>query len=97
MKSDAKYTLVQHSGFGYGGDRQFMMAVELRQVDGRQIESVKKAGGVLFSTYTEADEAEQSENYPSDVKGLIPCVLGSFHTKSKIDDLKVYIPKARKP
>jgi len=94
MKSDMKYTLVQHSGFGYAGDRQFMKAVELRPVEGRQIEAVKKAGGLLFDTYEQADKAEQSENYPPDVNGLIPCCLGTFH-RSTVDKLKVYVPKSK--
>lgn len=86
-----KYTLVQHSGYGYGGKLGFRLAVEVRQIEGKEIERVEKAGGVLFDTFREADEAENRENYPPGVEGIYPRVRGRFH-KTKVDQLAIYLP-----
>lgn len=91
-----KWTLVQHSGFGYGGDRQFARAVENASVDTkRDLGAVIKVGGVLFDTYQESSDAEYKENYPNPDMGITPFCRGSF-AKSKIDGLKIYIPSKEK-
>lgn len=91
MKKDWKWTLVQHSGFGFGYKLQFRLAVEERIVEGPDIERVRKAGGVLFETYEEAMGAEELENYPPGVEGLIPRVRGTFH-RNKVKGLAIYLP-----
>ena len=89
---ESKYTLVQHSGYGYGGKPEFMAAVETRQISGKEIDRVKKVGGVVFDAFHEADEAENRENYPPGVKGIIPRVRGRFHPTAAVDRLKIYLP-----
>lgn len=88
---ETKWTLVQHSGFGYAEKPGFRLAVEMREVTGKGIERVKKAGGVLFDTYSECSEAEDRENYPPGVDGILPTVRGTFH-KLQIDGLALYLP-----
>lgn len=95
QNSDTKYTLVCHSGWGYGGNPQFRLAVESRMIEGREIEKVKNVGGLVFDTYDKADKAEQRENYPPGVDGLIPCVRGSF-SKKKVDGLAIYLPDSKR-
>ena len=86
------YTLVQHSGFVVAGKMDFKYAVELRSLGGTSAETILEAGGLIFETYTEASRAEFNENYPPDVHGLIPRVLGSF-SEIKAQGQKIYIPK----
>lgn len=88
----SKYTLVQHSGYGYAGKPEFQAAVELKEIKGKEIDKVKRAGGAVFDDYREGSEAETRENYPPGVVGLIPNVRGRFHKTVSIDRLKVYLP-----
>lgn len=91
--SPGKWTLVQHSGFGYGGNPQFSKAVESRPVRTAGEERlVTQAGGILLGSYTEAEELAFSVNYPDeDYAGLIPDARGAFSDR-KVDGLRVYIP-----
>lgn len=89
---DMKWTVVQHSGFGYAHDRQFEHAVESRNVaTKKEQEMVLKVGGLLFDTYGQAEDFCEEANYPADHVGLIPDVQGTFADKD-VDGLKVYIP-----
>jgi hypothetical protein len=88
-----KYTLVQHSGYGYKGNPQFQQAVEERDVTRRsEIARVEHEGGLLFDNYVEAHDAAFEVNYPPEVRGLIPEARGKF-SKTLIDGLKLYIPE----
>jgi len=78
-----RYTLVAHTGLPN--------AVELRGVTNAQAARIEAAGGVLFNTYTEADKAEEAENYPPNVQGLIPCPRGRFTHASGFGET-IYIP-----
>jgi hypothetical protein len=90
--ADIKYTIVQHSAFGYKGDRQFERGVESRQVDIKvQQDRVIKAGGVLFDTYSEAEDFAMKAMYPEGYPGLTPRVEGTFSDK-QVDGLRIYIP-----
>lgn len=85
------FTLVQHSGYLVGGKPGFEHAVELQSVtsavDRRKVE---RAGGLLFTNYRLADDAEYTVNYP-DGNGVYPHAEGTFGTR--IDDGRpVYIP-----
>lgn len=103
MKTPTQYTLVQHSAYGFRRDYRFWRAVEVRAVSTASGKAkVKKAGGQLFRTYKEADDAEYAENYPKKLDKprrpidmqLIPRVQGHFAT-AKIDGLRIYIPFGR--
>jgi hypothetical protein len=87
------YTLVQHSGFGYGGKPGFRRAVELRYVTPVQAKRVVEAGGVVFESWYDADSAEMMSGYPAPEfdTGIYPNVQGKFSTL-EIDQLRVYVP-----
>jgi hypothetical protein len=83
------WTLVQHSGsFKPGFQRAVEEAAVTREGD---VEKIQKAGGLLFTSYQEASEAEYRENYPTKVKGLYPAADGTF-SKIKISGRRLYIP-----
>jgi hypothetical protein len=93
-KYKVKFTLVQHSGFGYGGKEGFAHGVEERTIDNkRDEEKVIKAGGLIFEDYMEAVEFEEKVNGISDPAStsLYPQAKGTFSDK-EIDGLKIYIP-----
>ena len=85
------FTLVQHSGWVVAGKWDFKNAVELRTLSGASASDIRKAGGLIFDTYSEASTAEYNENYPPDLQGMIPKVNGSFSNK-KVQGQKIYIP-----
>lgn len=88
-----KYTLVQHSGYGYGQKPGFEKGLEVRSLTSqKEINLVKKVGGMLFDTYAEASEAEMRMQYPPGhlPNNFYPGFLGSFSDK-EIDGLKIAI------
>jgi|tagenome__1003787_1003787.scaffolds.fasta_scaffold20165400_3 hypothetical protein len=90
-----KWTLVQHSGFGYGEKPGWEHAVEMRQITTDvELKRVQSVGGYVFDSYEEADKQEMASNYPkgtTDNPLTYPEVLGTFSHKT-LDDLKIYIP-----
>ena len=100
MTEPNKYTVVQHSGFGYGSDPQFQHGLESRSVLTKaERERVTKAGGLLFDTYTEAEDFAADAMYgtfkddPGNTRtfDLTPRAKGTFSDK-KVDGLRIYIP-----
>jgi hypothetical protein len=89
------YAIVQHSAFGYKQDDRFKSGLELRGVTEQQARPILRVGGVVFSSYKEANEYIMAEQYPATVAGMIPKAPGRFHQHIKLDDLAVYIPKQR--
>jgi hypothetical protein len=88
---DFKHTLVQHSGFGYGSKVAFYKGVETRTLEtGMDVLRVAVAGGLIYNSYAEAEDAAEAENYPEEHTGIIPCVEGTF-ADLEIDGLRVYI------
>jgi hypothetical protein len=84
-----QYTLVQHSGFRH--DVGFAQAVEEAVVTTEaELQTVRKAGGALYSTYREVSKAEYDENYPPNVKGIYPKAKGTFSTQA-LDGRKIYV------
>jgi hypothetical protein len=92
-----KWTVVQHSGYGYKGNPQFEQAVETRQLQtlGEQ-RLVERSGGVVFDSYLIAEEFAERANYPADYGGIIPDARGTF-SKLMIDGLKIYKPVRTEP
>jgi hypothetical protein len=87
-----KWTVVQHSGYGYNDNPQFEQAVEVRQIHTKgELRLVERVGGVLFDGYLLAEEFAEHANYPADHNGIIPAAKGTF-SKLAIDGLKIYIP-----
>lgn len=88
-----KYAIVQHSAFGYKGDRTFEQGLEQRVVTTKkEADAIEKAGGILFDTYGEADDFCDMVMYPEDDAGLTPSAKGTF-ADLKVDGLAVYIPR----
>lgn len=89
-----KWTLVQHSAYGYKGNLRFQAGLETRHVTTkRNEERIIKAGGLLFDSYQEAEDAAMLYQYPPGYEGLTPRALstGDF-ARGKIDDLRIFIP-----
>lgn len=87
-----KYTLVQHSGYGYAERSEFKAAVETRMITRAAEERrVLNAGGIVLDKPSDAYRREDEENYPPGTPGLTPRAKGSFSRK-KIDGLPIYIP-----
>jgi hypothetical protein len=87
-----RYTLVRHTGYSVGGNRQFEHAVELRAISGKTAtQQVVKAGGLIFASYSEASMREEAENYPPGATGLIPAATGKF-SQRKVSGEEIYIP-----
>ena len=90
------YTIVQHSGYGYGDNTQFENGLEPRNIERKsQFMRVMSEGGVVFDNWMDAEDYCEHEMYPSDYKGLIQNAPGHF-CAFKIDNLRLYIPNERK-
>jgi hypothetical protein len=90
-----RYTVVQHSAWAGKGDPQFRRAVEEAVVtEAIDHAKVKKAGGVLFTTYGEAADYAMEQNYPPEVKGITPRCRGTF-ARSKVGGRAIYVPSAK--
>ncbi|GAC1527423.1 MAG: hypothetical protein NVS3B1_17710 [Marmoricola sp.] len=86
-----QYAIVQHSGYGYKGNRQFIGGLESRSVSAVEARRVEKAGGLVFESYGAAEDFAEQAMYPEGYGGLIPNAKGSF-SRVAIDGLAVYIP-----
>jgi hypothetical protein len=89
-----RWTLVQHSAFGYQKKPGWDKGVEMCQIMfERELLDVTNEGGMIFESYEDADDAEMKENYPEGTGKSImyPCVNGTFSDKM-IDGLRIYIP-----
>lgn len=90
-----QYTIVQHSGFGYAGNRQFIGGLETRSVLNKApARRVNEAMGLLFDDYGEAEDYCEWAMYTLlNITGLIPMAdrCGSF-TNKQIDGLRIYVP-----
>jgi hypothetical protein len=89
-----KWTLVQHSAFGYQEKPGWDKAVETRQISTEaELGMAVNEGGMIFDSYNDADEAEYKENYPNGAGETLtyPEVKGTFSNR-EIDGLKIYIP-----
>jgi hypothetical protein len=84
------WTLVQHSGsFKPGFNRAVEEAAITREGD---LERVLNAGGLIYTSYSEAADGAYKENYPTKVKGLYPSCNGTFIKKIRLGGRMLYIP-----
>lgn len=88
----AGYAIVQHSAAGYRNDPRFERGLETRSVDAKVKLIVESAGGVVFDTLHDADEACFKWMYPDGSEGLVPQARGTWEKGLKVDGLKVYVP-----
>lgn len=94
--ADGRWTLVQHSAFGYQAKPGWDKAVETRQITTtEELARVQSVNGYVFESYDAADDQEMKSNYPKGTTNdpvTYPEVLGTFAHK-EIDGLKIYMPK----
>jgi hypothetical protein len=88
-----RWTVVQHSGYGYARNPQFKEGLEVRQVSNvTTARKIERLGGVLFDSWEAADAYAEEEMYATvQGFGLIPAAPGSF-ASMVVDGLAVYIP-----
>jgi hypothetical protein len=92
-----KWTVVQHSGFGYKGNPQFERAVEVRQIHNQgELRLVERVGGMILDSYMEAEAFAERANYTPSNNSIIPNARGTF-SKLMLDDLRIYIPVRGEP
>lgn len=90
--SEFGYTLVQHSGYGYGGHPQFQRGLESRRLHSKaQRDKVVKVGGVAYPGYMEAEDAAERFMFPEGYDGIVPLAGGRF-SAARIDRLRIYVP-----
>lgn len=88
------YTLVQHTGYTVGGKLAFKNAVEERSIPTKKLERVvRRAGGVIIRTYSEARDLAEKTNYPPGVKGIVPQAKGKFVVRKAYGDEPIYVPE----
>ena len=69
------WTVVQHSGYGYGGDPQFERGLEVRELGvhgepfARELGRVKTAGGLVFDSMADATGFEHRARSPDGYEG----------------------------
>jgi len=86
------WTLVRHSAWTVARKPAFSKAVELQCIyTQKEAEKAVRCGGVIFTDYKAAHNREYAENYPPEVKGLIPNARGNF-SRSAISGSQIYIP-----
>ena len=91
---DERWTLVQHSAYGYQAKPGWDKAVETRQITTtEELARVQSVHGYVFETYDAADDQEMKSNYPKGTTDTLtyPECLGTFSHK-EIDGLKIYMP-----
>ena len=90
------WTIVQHSGYGYGSNPQFRSGLETRRITTkRQLNQIIGIGGLVFDEYTKAEAETMRLMYPVGYTGLIPIARGSF-VSLQIDGLHLYVPSTDK-
>ncbi len=92
MTAEFGWTIVQHSGFGYGGKPGFEHAVETVALNRKSEKTlVESVNGIIFPTYRDASVFEEQANYPAGTEGIYPDAKGTFSEK-RIIGLRIYIP-----
>ena len=90
MSKNFGFTLVSHSGYDWGGNQSFSNGVEVVAVtSAKQVRIINDSGGIVFSSYIEADDFSMDVMYPDDYKGIIPKARGGFGPKT--GNLRLYI------
>jgi hypothetical protein len=78
-----RYTIVQHSRCGYGGDQTFKYFLEERIImSQKELDKIKKSGGLILDNYKSAEAWTSAP--PSRIQGKF--------SRLKIDGLKIYVP-----
>lgn len=92
-----KWTIVQHSGYGYSHKPGFRRAVETRQLHTvGELKRVERNGGVVFDSYLDAETFAEKANFPPGTRGLYPQARGTFSSQM-IDGLRIYKPVRAEP
>ena len=87
----SQFTLVRHSAYAVGGNRDFEDAVDVCELSGDQAYRVRAAGGVVFATLAAAQTAASNNNYPNGATHSPPKAPGHF-SSLRIGGAEIYIP-----
>jgi len=87
----SQFTLVRHSAYAVGGNRDFEDAVDVCELSGDQAYRVRAAGGVVFATLETAQAAANNANYPNGATRSPPSAPGYF-SSLRIGAAEIYIP-----
>lgn len=90
MTRTMSYTVVQHSAWSANRDPQFKHALESARITAAQATQVRRQGGLVFGSYTDAEDYADAEQYQN-VEGLIARAPGTF-ASYRIDGRAVYVP-----
>jgi hypothetical protein len=83
-----KWTVVQHSGYAYGGKPGFEQGLETYQLmTAAELRRVQAAAGLLFDSWTAADT--YGDNAVG--RGLYPAAPGTFSDKT-VNGQRIYLP-----
>jgi hypothetical protein len=91
-----RYTVVQHSGYGYAEDATFLEGLESRPLEtDAQIARINRIGGAVFDSYGEAEDFCDWAMYIAHATpGIVPEALkiGEFD-RLQVDGLAIFKPK----
>jgi hypothetical protein len=92
MVESVRWTIVQHSGAGYGDKPEFKRGLEVVAVpDAATYRRIEILGGKIFVEYKEASDYAQAEMYPEGYNGMVPVAPGRF-ARFALDGLPLYLP-----
>lgn len=94
--SNERWTVVQHSGYGYSDNPQFQQGLETRECGAKEAAKVEKVGGILFDSYGDAEDFAMKAMYPDGDDaplslGILPNAQGTFSDQT-VDGLRIYVP-----
>ena len=82
------FTLVRHSGYAIAGNPDLEEAVEVAELTGTQVYTVKQAGGRVFDSRDTAHAAERVHNAPGQRAGS----RGHF-SALRVSGAEIHVPK----
>ncbi len=82
------FTLVRHSGYTIAGNPDLEESVEVAELTGTQVYTVKQAGGRVFESREEAYAAERAYNMPEQRAGS-----RGYFSSLRVSGAEIHVPK----
>jgi hypothetical protein len=82
------FTLVRHSGYTIAGNPELEESVEVAELTGAQIYTVKQAGGRMFESRDAAHAAETAHNAPGQRAGS-----RGYFSSLRVAGAEIHVPK----
>ena len=82
------FTLVRHSGYNIAGNPELEESVEVAELTGTQVYTVKQAGGRVFESRDEAYAAERAHNVPGQRAGS-----RGYFSSLRVSGAEIHVPK----